>query len=106
MKILLDENLPRRLKFQLKEYEIFTVRELQWDAFKNGVLLKMMVQENFEIFITADQNLEYQQNLRSLPITVIVLIIPTLRYDDIKPLIPKLIELIPKAEKSKIFHIE
>ena len=106
MKILLDENLPRRLKFQLKEHETLTVRELGWDAFKNGVLLKMMVQENFEIFITADQNLEYQQNLKSIPIAVIVLIIPTLRYEDIEPLLPKLISIIPQAEKSKVFHVE
>ncbi len=106
MKILLDENLPQRLKFQLKEYETFTVREMRWDAFKNGVLLKMMIQEKFDIFITADQNLEYQQNLKSLSVAIIVLIIPTLRYEDIELLLPKLVELIPKAEKSKIFHIE
>ena len=106
MKILLDENLPRRLKFQLKEHETFTVRELGWDAFKNGVLLRMMVQENFEILITADQNLEYQQNLKSIPVAVIVLIIPTLRYEDIKPLVAKLISIIPKTEKSKVYHVE
>ena len=45
---MLDENFPRRLKFQLKEYETFTVRELAWDAFKNGLLLRMLVQENFD----------------------------------------------------------
>lgn len=106
MKILLDENLPRRLKFQLKEHETFTVRELAWDAFKNGELLKIMVQENFDIFITADQNLEHQQNLKSIPVAVIVLIAPTLRYEDIEPLLPKLISIIPIAEKSKVLHVE
>ncbi|MEO6169221.1 MAG: DUF5615 family PIN-like protein [Chitinophagales bacterium] len=106
MKILLDENLPRRLKFQLKEHEVFTVREMRWDALKNGVLLKMMLRDKFEIFITADQNLEYQQNLHSIPIAIIVLIIPSLRFDDIEPMLPKLISLIPNIEKSKIFHVE
>ena len=67
MKILLDEYLPRRLKFQLKEHETLTVRELGWDAFKNGVLLRMMVQENFEIFITADQNLGTSKTSNQFP---------------------------------------
>ena len=60
MKILLDENLPLRLKFQLKDHDVVTVRELHWDAYKNGVLLKMMIEKNYEVFITVDQNLEYQ----------------------------------------------
>ncbi len=106
MKILLDENLPRRLKLALKDHEAVTVRELQWDAFKNGVLLKMIVQEGFEIFITADQNLEYQQNLKSIPLAIVVLIIPTLRFEDIEPVLPKLHSLLTNIEKSKVYHVK
>lgn len=71
MKILLDESLPRKLKYDFgEEHEVITVRDKDWLGKKNGELLKLMISEEFEIFITVDRNLPYQQNLERLPLCI------------------------------------
>lgn len=66
MKLLIDENLPKRLKQDFVEHEIFTVRDKGWNSKKNGELLELMTAENFDVLITFDQNLEHQQNLKNI----------------------------------------
>jgi predicted nuclease of predicted toxin-antitoxin system len=74
MKILLDESLPRKLKYDFdSSYEVLTVRDLGWLGKKNGELLKLMVDNEFDFFLTVDRNLPYQQNIERLPITIFVL---------------------------------
>ena len=64
MKILLDESLPRKLRYDFgEEHEVFTVRDKGWLGKKNGELLKLMTEDKFELFVTVDRNLPYQQNL-------------------------------------------
>ena len=60
MKLLLDENLPKRLKHNFPEYEVFTVRNKGWISMKNGELLKLMIAENFQALLTFDKNLQHQ----------------------------------------------
>jgi hypothetical protein len=73
MRILLDESLPRRLRRAFPGHEVVTVVEAGWSGVENGELLRLAA-ERFDIFVTADQNLQYQQNLGALPITVAVLV--------------------------------
>lgn len=73
MRILLDENLPKRLKLDLSEYEVFTVRDRKWNGLKNGELLAKIVQEDFQVLITFDKNLEFRQNFSKFPITVLTI---------------------------------
>jgi len=74
MKILLDESLPiKLLNYFGNEHIVSSVRDEGWLGKKNGELLKLMIEANFEIFITADRNLQYQQNLKDLKLTTIVL---------------------------------
>lgn len=61
MKLLLDENLPKRLKNNLSEHVIFTVRDMGWNGKKNGELLQLMISEGFNAFITFDKNLKYDK---------------------------------------------
>ena len=64
MKILLDESLPRKLKNDFgTNHELWTVKEKGWLGQKNGALLKLMADDGFELFVTVDQNLPYQQNV-------------------------------------------
>lgn len=73
MKILLDESVPRKLKYDFdKKHEVYTVRDKGWLGQKNGNLLKLMIEENFELFVTVDRNLFYQQNLKHLPLIISV----------------------------------
>ena len=73
MKLLLDENLPKRLKADFSQHEIYTVREKNWNGVKNGELLKLMLKENFHALLTFDKNLQHQQNFDKYTITVFVL---------------------------------
>ncbi len=60
MKLLLDENLPKRLKEDFSDYEVFTVRELGWNGIKNGELLRLMIENGFNALLTFDKNLQHQ----------------------------------------------
>lgn len=63
MRILLDENIPRQLKSDFRDFEIFTVRDKGWEGVKNGVLLSLMLENNFDALITFDKNLQHQKKL-------------------------------------------
>jgi len=66
MKILLDEMMPRPLKQELQGHNLFTVQEMHWSGVKNGALLQLAVSADFELLLTADRSLIYQQNMPSL----------------------------------------
>ena len=87
MKLLLDENLPKRLKSDFSEHEIYTVRDKGWQSRKNGELLELMIAENFDVLITFDQNVEHQQNFAKYPIAVFVLIAKNNTYQVLSKLV-------------------
>ena len=68
MRILLDESLPRRLRHSFAGHEVVTVVEAGWSGIENGELPRLAA-TRFDIFVTADQNLQFQQNVSALPIT-------------------------------------
>lgn len=88
MKIFLDHCIPKRLLRLLAEHEVKTAYQMGWAAKKNGELLKL-VESEFEVFITVDQNLRHQQNLAASSLKFIVLVAPTNQYDNLVPLIPQ-----------------
>ena len=73
MRLLLDENLPRRLKQDFAEHEVFTVRDKGWNGIQNGELLKLMLAAGFDALLTFDKNLQYQQDFKNYTLTVLVL---------------------------------
>ena len=70
---MLDESLPRRLSNELGEHTVSKVVEVGWSGEKNGKLLALAAGQ-FDVFVTADRNLQYQQNLAVLPLAVVVLV--------------------------------
>ena len=70
MRLLLDENLPKRLKADFSDHEVLTVQEMNWTGYKNGVLLQLMIDNNIAALLTFDKNLQHQQNFQRFPITV------------------------------------
>ena len=99
MKLLLDENVPRQLKRDILDlggipHEVYTVREKRWNGKLNGELLKLMLADQFEVLVTADKNLQHQQNFNTYPIPVIILHTYRITYEFLKPLIPRLHELL------------
>lgn len=105
MRILLDECLPKKLKKEFQNYDVKTVPEMGWSGKKNGELLSL-AEAHFEILITADQNLRYQQNLKGRSIIIFVLKSPNSRYETVRSLIPEVIEKISGTTKSEIIEIE
>lgn len=93
MRILLDESLPRGLGTHILGHEVVTVQAAGWSGIKNGKLLSAAAAQ-FDVFITADRNLQHQQNLATLPIAIIVLRVPRTRVESIQPLIPELLKVL------------
>jgi predicted nuclease of predicted toxin-antitoxin system len=93
MRILLDESLPHDLATMLLGHEVSTVRDEGWTSTKNGKLLALAATK-FEVFLTADRNLEFQQNLATLPVAVVVLVARKNRIQDLAPLLPELSVLL------------
>ena len=91
MRILLDEDLPRRLGALLIEHEAATVQRSGWAGIKNGKLLALAA-TRFDVFLTMDQNIEFQQNLFTLPIAILVIEAISNRIEHLKPLVPKILK--------------
>ena len=100
MRILLDESLPRPLSRLLVGHLVSTVAGEGWASLGNGALLRRAA-EHFDVVLTADQNIEFQQSLATLPVAVVVLIAESNRLESLEPLVPGLLEAL-KTLKSKI----
>lgn len=103
MKILLDECVPRKLKREFPDHEVMTVVQRGWSGKKNGELLRLMATE-FDIFITIDQNLQYQQNLEGATICIIVIHAPSNRLEALLPLVSEIKEAIANVKSGEIIH--
>ena len=106
MKILLDESLPRKLRNDFgKDHEVWTVRDKGWLVKKNGELLKLIMNESFELFVTADRNLQYQQRVEKLPLTIAVLRGSDNRRSTLQNLIPFLFQRINEGNLTNVIEI-
>lgn len=103
MKILIDECLPKKLKQYLSEFEVNTVSELGWESLKNGELLKQAISNKFDILLTADKKLKYEQNLKSPNITIVVFDVYRNKIENIIPLLSRFKEEIIKYLKNEIY---
>jgi predicted nuclease of predicted toxin-antitoxin system len=73
MRVLLDENLPHRLRVALPGHEVFTADYMGWAGIQNGSLLRLVEAGGFEVFVTADRKMRGQQNLVGRPFAVVYL---------------------------------
>ena len=107
MKILLDENLPRKLKLGFSvDHELFSVGEMDWLGKRNGELLGLMTLHGFDALITIDKNLRYQQNLDRFPIRLFVLDAANNRLDTLEPYVAKLSQIVDEEPPTKVVIIE
>jgi hypothetical protein len=97
VKVLLDECVDWRLLRELIGHDVKTARQMGWSTVKNGELLTLAAKE-FEVFVTVDRNLSFQQNLPTFDIAVIVLCGSSNRLADLQPLVPELLAAIPTAK--------
>jgi hypothetical protein len=106
MRILLDESVPRPLRRELVDHEVSTVVEVGWAGNRNGELLRLLAAEHFEVFLTTDQNLRYQQNFSGFRVAVIVLVAPTNRLHDLVPLMPTVRTVIETIQPGAFVEVD
>lgn len=104
MKLLLDECIDQRFAKELAGHEVRTVPQMGWAGKKNGDLLRL-AQGQFDAFVTVDRNLSFQQNLPAPGIAVVVLIAPTSRLADLRPLAAKLLEKLAGLQPGSVTTI-
>jgi len=105
MKVLLDENLPHALRRELLGHDVFTVQYLGWSGLKNGALLARAAASGFEVMVTLDNNVPYQQNIAALPLAVIVLSVPSSDIDDLRPIVPRLLKALQAVVPRTLVHV-
>ncbi len=105
MKLLLDECVDWRLLRDLTDFEVKTVGQMGWAGIDNGALLKAAERE-FDVFVTVDKNLSFQQNLTGFAISVVVLRARSLRLADLRKLVPKLKAALRDPKKGKVQIVE
>jgi hypothetical protein len=104
VRVLLDECLPRRLKRELVGHDVKTAPEVGWASKSNGALLALASAE-FDVFLTSDRNPSHQQNLSAFDIAVIVLIAASNRIDDLRPLVPRILEALVTAKAGTVTSV-
>ena len=102
MKILLDENLDWRLRRDLPGHTVESVPLLGWAGIQNGALLRRAEQDQFDVLITMDSNLPYQQDLAKFKIAVIALRAPSNRLADTRPLMSKVLKALEQIRPGTL----
>jgi hypothetical protein len=101
VRVLLDECVDWRLSRDIIDHDVKTAHQMGWTTIKNGELLALAA-EHFDVFITVDRNLTFQQNVAALPIAVIVLSAKSNRLADLKFLVPNLLAAIATIKPRSI----
>ena len=99
--MLLDECVDQRLAEHILGHDVKTVPEAGWAALKNGELLRR-AEQSFDVFITVDRHLPFQQSLPRYSIAVIVLRARSNRVADLRTLVPQLLEVLPAAKPGEV----
>ncbi|MCK9210522.1 MAG: hypothetical protein M0P61_06790 [Ignavibacteriaceae bacterium] len=94
MKLLLDENLPKKLKNDFSEYFICTVSDKLWNGKKNGELLQAMIDDGFDVLLSFDKNLQHQQNFNKYPVAVFLLNAEDNTYLTLKKLVQPIKDIL------------
>lgn len=104
MRILLDENLPADLAAELAGHEVSTVTRLGWQGIKNSELLRR-AQGRFEVLLTMDRNLEFQQNIAGFEVTILVLLARSNRLVHLRPLVPAILTALKTVRPGELRRV-
>ena len=104
MKLLLDECVVRDLKRDLAGHDVLTVVEAGFGGLENGRLLRA-ADGKYDVLITVDRNLPFQQNIGSLQIAILILISTGITYADLKPLVPEILNQLAIIQPGMIYRV-
>lgn len=101
MRVLLDECVPRSFRGELPGHEVRTVAELGWAGTRNGLLLRRAAAQ-FDVFLTVDQGIEFQQYLTGVDLAIVVVVARSNSIDDLRPLVPRVLAAISASSAGSI----
>ena len=104
MRLLLDECVPRRLRREFPGHEVQTVQGAGWAGVTNGALLRA-AEGSFDALLTVDQGVQYQQNVTGLRIGVVIMVAPSNDIDDLRPLVPWVVEALGQLQPGQIKRV-
>jgi hypothetical protein len=104
-RVLFDENMPRKLRRDLPDFFIRTAQEEGWSAFKNGELLTRAA-VTFDVLVTIDQRMRYQQNMTRFDIGMVVIEVPDTRFVHLRALVPELRDAISKVGPGEVVIVK
>ena len=105
MRVLLDECVPRKLRSELPGHDVKTVAEMGWAGTKNGALLQRAASE-FDVLLTVDQGILYQQNLAGLPLALIIVKAPSNDIKDLRHKMPKVLQMLTTIQPGQVVQID
>ena len=107
MKLLLDESVPKRLIRSFPEHiQASTVQQNGWSSTKNGALLKLAAENGFDAMLTADKGFEFQHNLDTLPIAVLVVRGYRTRLNDLLPAVPRIVSILEDGVQNQVYRVD
>jgi hypothetical protein len=90
MKIFLDEQLHVNLKIYLSSFNVFEPKDFDWQGLKNGELREKLNDKKFDIFITTDKNIPFQQNFQKINFCIFLIDVPTSKWEHLSLFVPKI----------------
>jgi predicted nuclease of predicted toxin-antitoxin system len=105
MRVLIDECLDWRLAREFHGHDATSVQKMGWSGIKNGKLLALAAADGFHVFVTADRNLAFQQNIPEIPLAIVVLEAEGIRLPQTLPLIPKVVAIISTLAPGSVTRI-
>ncbi len=104
MRIFLDNSVPAGLRLYLRHHQVLTAPNQRWERLENGELLKAVEDAGFEVMITSDQNLQYQQNLKNRKIALVVL--GSNRWPMLQTLLPEIVAAVDAASAQSYTFVD
>ena len=104
MNLLLDESVPKVLGFELRGHFFRTAQTMGWSGLSNGRLLAAMAQQGFEVLLTGDQNIDYQQH-PALPVALIMLLGKDNRVPTVLRFVPAVLDALKSINKPDVLRL-
>ena len=105
MRLLLNECVPGPLKRELTGHDVRTVVERGWSSKRNTELLRLVLAEGFEGFLTVDQNVPFQQNVAASGVAVVVVVARTNRLKELRPVVPGILDALRRVKPGQVIRV-
>ena len=104
MRVLLDECIPRKLRDELPGHNVKTIAEMKWTGTKNGDLLKL-AEVGFDVLLTVDQGIPFQQNLAGTNLALVVIVAPSNDIKDLRPSMPEVLRVLISIQPGQTVRV-